>query len=100
MPTPLWRPIAVASMLSCATLSFAARAVSAQAVDPTAALLSELIRVNTSNPPGQTLALDELLAARFKAVGYSVEIISTPDKDKSHFIARLARGRHDRSACR
>jgi hypothetical protein len=28
----------------------------------TAALLSEIIRVNTSNPPGNEKALDELLA--------------------------------------
>lgn len=59
------------------------------ATDPTASLLSELIRVNTSNPPGTTQPLVDLLAARFKAAGFSVEIFPTPDAGKSHFIARL-----------
>ena len=75
--------------LALTALAASAATARAQQVDPTAALLSELIKVNTSNPPGQTLPLDELLAAKFKAVGYTVEIINTPDKDKSHFIARL-----------
>ena len=61
----------------------------AATVDPTAALLSELIRVNTSNPPGKTQALADLLAVRFKAAGFSVEIVPTPDSGKVHFIARL-----------
>jgi acetylornithine deacetylase/succinyl-diaminopimelate desuccinylase-like protein len=55
----------------------------------TAALLSELIRVNTSNPPGNEKALDELLATKFKPLGFEVEIIPTPDPVKAHFIARL-----------
>ncbi len=82
MPS-LSRPLALASLLAFTSIA------RAQQIDPTAALLSDLIKVNTSNPPGQTLALDELLAAKFRAVGYTVEIINTPDKDKSHFIARL-----------
>lgn len=61
----------------------------AAAVDPTAQLLSEIIRVNTSNPPGRTQALAELLAPRFRAAGFTVEIIPTPDSAKVHFIARL-----------
>ncbi|MCC7053276.1 MAG: M20/M25/M40 family metallo-hydrolase [Gemmatimonadaceae bacterium] len=58
-------------------------------VDPTAALLAELIRINTSNPPGRTQALAELLAPRFRAAGFTVEVIPTPDSAKVHFIARL-----------
>ena len=57
--------------------------------DPTAALLSEIIRVNTSNPPGRTQALADLLAPRFRAAGFTVEVIPTPDSAKVHFIARL-----------
>jgi acetylornithine deacetylase/succinyl-diaminopimelate desuccinylase-like protein len=55
----------------------------------TADLLVELIRVNTSNPPGQEGKLDELLASRFKPLGFEVDIIQTPEPGKSHFIARL-----------
>jgi acetylornithine deacetylase/succinyl-diaminopimelate desuccinylase-like protein len=56
---------------------------------PTAQLLTELIRVNTSNPPGNETSLDELLAAKFKPLGFEVQIIPTPDPAKAHFIARL-----------
>ncbi|MDZ7632725.1 MAG: M20/M25/M40 family metallo-hydrolase [Gemmatimonadaceae bacterium] len=58
-------------------------------VDPTAALLADLIRINTSNPPGHTQALADLLAPRFRAAGFTVEIFPTPDSAKVHFIARL-----------
>jgi acetylornithine deacetylase/succinyl-diaminopimelate desuccinylase-like protein len=57
--------------------------------DPTAALLSELIRINTSNPPGNTRGVADLLAPRFKAVGFDVKIIPTPDTGKAIIIARL-----------
>ena len=61
----------------------------AQTTDPTAALLGELIRVNTSNPPGNESALAELLAPRFRALGFDVQIVPTPETGKAHFIARL-----------
>ena len=58
-------------------------------VDPTAALLVDLIRVNTSNPPGTEGAIADLLAPRFKALGFEIDIVPTPERGKSHFIARL-----------
>jgi acetylornithine deacetylase/succinyl-diaminopimelate desuccinylase-like protein len=61
----------------------------AQQVDPTAALLSELIRVNTSNPPGNERQIAELLKPRFASAGFVVDVIPTPDSGKAHFIARL-----------
>ncbi|MBC7844445.1 MAG: M20/M25/M40 family metallo-hydrolase [Gemmatimonadaceae bacterium] len=72
-------------------LSIPIARVSAQAVppDPTASLLSEIIRINTSNPPGRTQALADLLGARFRAAGFTVEVFPTPDSAKVHFIARL-----------
>lgn len=75
-----------------ATLLFAFSAVAqtgSSTADPTATLLSELIRVDTSNPPGQERKLDELLASKFKPLGFEVDIITTPDPKKAHFIARL-----------
>ena len=56
---------------------------------PTASFLSELIRVDTSNPPGDEQKLDDLLASKFKPLGFDVEIVPTPQPGKSHFIARL-----------
>src|SRR5258708_1287765 len=58
-------------------------------LDPTAALLVELIRVNTSNPPGNEGSVATLLASRFKALGFETEIIPTPEPGKAHLIARL-----------
>lgn len=69
--------------------AFEVQSLHAQTVDPTAALLSELIRVNTSNPPGNERRIAELLAPRFKALGFEVTIVQTPDSTKAHFIARL-----------
>lgn len=66
------------------------RAVSAQSsIDPTAALLAEIIRVDTSNPPGNEAAIADLLAPRFRAAGFDVDIVPTPEPGKAHFIARL-----------
>jgi acetylornithine deacetylase/succinyl-diaminopimelate desuccinylase-like protein len=57
--------------------------------DPTAALLVDLLRVNTSNPPGNEREVATLLAPRFRALGFEVDIVQTPDTGKAHFIARL-----------
>src|SRR5258708_37715452 len=57
--------------------------------DDTAELLSALIRVDTSNPPGNERKVAELLATRFKPLGFDVEIVDTPQPGKAHFIARL-----------
>src|SRR3954468_1080045 len=69
-------------------VGFSAWGLSAQS-HPTADLLAELIRVNTSNPPGQEGALAAFLAARFRPLGFEVEIFPTPEPGKAHFIARL-----------
>lgn len=85
---PLFRSIAFALVLvSAASLSRASAQSPSNA--PTAALLSELIRVNTSNPPGNTRGIAELLAPRFKAAGFDVKIIPTPDTGKAIIVARL-----------
>ncbi len=76
--------LAIASALG----SFNARAQTPSA-SQTAALLSDLIRVNTSSPPGNTRGIAELLAPRFKAAGFDVKIIPTPDTGKAIIIARL-----------
>jgi acetylornithine deacetylase/succinyl-diaminopimelate desuccinylase-like protein len=64
-------------------------AQSSAATGETTRLLVDLIRVDTSNPPGREGAIAELLAPRFKALGFEVDIIATPAPGKSHFVARL-----------
>jgi acetylornithine deacetylase/succinyl-diaminopimelate desuccinylase-like protein len=53
------------------------------------ALLQELIRANTSNPPGNEAQVAELLRARLEPLGFEVEIVPTPTPGKAHLIARL-----------
>lgn len=57
--------------------------------DSTVALLVDLIRANTSNPPGNEVRIAELLAPRFRALGFDVKIIRTPDTAKAIVVARL-----------
>ena len=52
-------------------------------------LLRDLVRIDTSNPPGNEAAIDELLRARLAPLGFQVEIVPTPAPGKSHLIARL-----------
>ena len=52
-------------------------------------LLRDLVRIDTSNPPGNEAAVDELLRARLAPLGFQVEIVPTPAPGKSHLIARL-----------
>ena len=78
------------SLFVCSLL-LTAWACYAQAVpsSATAELLQQLIRINTSNPPGNEIQLDEFLAAKLKPLGFETEIIPTPEAGKAHFIARL-----------
>lgn len=63
--------------------------LAAQANDPTASLLVELIRANTSNPPGHERLIADVLAPKFRAAGVDVKIIPTPDSTRSVIIARV-----------
>lgn len=59
------------------------------ASNSTAQLLTDIIRVDSSNPPGKNAGIGELLAARMKPLGFEIEIVPTPDPGKTHFFARL-----------
>lgn len=72
-------------LFSLATVVFAQKSE----VPPVAKLLSEIIKLNTSNPPGNEDLVSQFLAPLFKQAGFEVDIIPTPQKGKSHFIARL-----------
>ena len=63
----------------------AARAQNSEVV----ALLQDLVRVNTSNPPGNEALVAELLRTRLEPLGFQVEIVPTPATGKAHLIARL-----------
>lgn len=77
------------SVLLTVAICATCHAQSPQPVNETAKLLSELIHVNTSNPPGQEGQLAELLASKFGSLGFHIDIIPTLEKGKAHFVARL-----------
>ncbi len=54
-----------------------------------AKLLIDVLKLNTSNPQGNEDLIAQFLAPVFKKAGFEVDIIETPQKGKSHFIARL-----------
>jgi acetylornithine deacetylase/succinyl-diaminopimelate desuccinylase-like protein len=76
-------------LLAAVTLVAGLGLSAAPASNPTAALLQELIRVDTSNPPGHEGALDAVLAPKLKALGFEVTIVPTPEPGKSALFARL-----------
>ncbi len=72
-----------------AILATAAVLGAQSALDPTAELLRQLIQIDNSNPPGNEGRIGDLLAPRFKSLGFEIDVIPTPVAGKSHFIARL-----------
>src|SRR6266702_7643780 len=54
-----------------------------------ARLLTELIRLDTSNPPGHEARIAQFLAKRLQPLGFQIQIVPTPEPGKAHFIARL-----------
>jgi acetylornithine deacetylase/succinyl-diaminopimelate desuccinylase-like protein len=71
----------------CLTLALASRENGRH--EDTAQLLAELIRLDTSNPPGHEGRVAEFLARRLRPLGFDVRIVPTPEAGKAHFIARL-----------
>ena len=59
------------------------------ATNPTAELLTQLIRIDSTNPPGEDAKVAELLTATLSPLGLQVETIPTPVPGKVHFLARL-----------
>lgn len=58
-------------------------------LDPTAQVLVDVIRQDTSNPPGHEGQVAEVLAQKFRPLGFAVDVVQTPEAGKAHFIARL-----------
>ena len=74
-------------LVMCAAL--ATRAESQAPLDSTASLLVQLVRENSSNPPGDTRGIARMLDPMFRERGFEVDVIPTPDSLKVHFVARL-----------
>ena len=91
LPTPysVLRTLVRAFLFTAVLASAAPAAAHAQATDSTALLLAQLIRANSSNPPGHTQQIADILGPLFRARGFQVDIVPTPDSAKVHFFARL-----------
>lgn len=63
--------------------------VAAQEADGAVKLLQQLLRFDTSNPPGKTLEEVIFLKKVFDEAGIENEIIKTPKEGVAHFVARL-----------
>jgi acetylornithine deacetylase/succinyl-diaminopimelate desuccinylase-like protein len=79
----------IAALAALSIVLAANPALAQPALDPTAALLQDIIRLDTSNPPGREGQIDDLLAAKLRPLGFEVTIVPTPEAGKSHLIARL-----------
>lgn len=75
--------------LVLASLAWAQNLSAQDSQHPTADLLSELIRIDTGNPPGNENKIGECLSSRLAPLGLQIRIVPTPVPGKSHFIARL-----------
>ena len=76
--------------LAVAVAAFAGGADPARAQNSeVVTLLQDLVRINTSNPPGNEALVAELLRTRLEPLGFQVEIVPTPTMGKAHLIARL-----------
>jgi acetylornithine deacetylase/succinyl-diaminopimelate desuccinylase-like protein len=56
--------------------------------DEAVALLRELLRLDTSNPPGNERPAQELVASRLRAAGFEVELVE-PDPERPNVVGRL-----------
>jgi acetylornithine deacetylase/succinyl-diaminopimelate desuccinylase-like protein len=52
-------------------------------------LLGELIRIDTSNPPGNERPVQELLADRLREAGFECELLAAGDPERPNLVARL-----------
>src|SRR6266576_1967536 len=83
------RTMRAALFLLPAASCLMAQAQGIGALPEVARLLTEVIRVDTSNPPGNEGKLAEFLKTKFAPLGFEIDIIPTPTPGKAHFIARL-----------
>jgi acetylornithine deacetylase/succinyl-diaminopimelate desuccinylase-like protein len=77
------------SALPAVVLAAATLLQAQPALDPTAQLLTEIIRIDTSNPPGREGQIAALLEQKFRPLGFEITIVPTPEAGKAHFFARL-----------
>jgi acetylornithine deacetylase/succinyl-diaminopimelate desuccinylase-like protein len=83
------RTVSAVAALMGLVLTIGAGAAAAQSDTEAVLLDRDLVRLNTSNPPGNEGQVASFMAARLAPLGFEVNVIQTPTPGKAHLIARL-----------
>src|ERR1041384_2994299 len=81
---------AVATVAVLGSLALAPGA-SAQSDSEVVTLDRDLVRLDTSNPPGNEGQVADYMRDRLAPLGFEVDVIQTPTPGKAHLIARRRR---------
>ena len=79
----------VAGLSFCGEANAAGGVRAAQANTEVVSLDRDLVRLNTSNPPGNEVQVANYMRDRLAPLGFEVDVIQTPTPGKAHLIARL-----------
>jgi acetylornithine deacetylase/succinyl-diaminopimelate desuccinylase-like protein len=79
--------------------STGAATVTSELGDAAVELLGELIRIDTSNPPGNERPVQELLAARLTEAGFECELLAAGDPERPNLVGRLRGDRPGPTLC-
>ncbi len=86
---PVIRRVAATVALMIGLIGANAGSAGAQADTEVVTLDRDLIRLNTSNPPGNEALVANYMRDRLAPLGFEVDVIQTPTPGKAHLIARL-----------
>src|SRR3954454_7587132 len=85
----LWLVAVLAGLVCPGSASAASTADAAQARREVAALDRDLVRLDTSNPPGDEGRVANYMRDRLAPLGFEGDVIQAPTPGKAHLIARL-----------
>jgi acetylornithine deacetylase/succinyl-diaminopimelate desuccinylase-like protein len=80
------RAVFTFAVLACLV---AAPGAAAQSDSEVVTLDRDLVRLNTSNPPGNEVQVANYMRDRLAPLGFQVDVIQTPTPGKAHLVARL-----------
>jgi len=75
--------------ITCLALAGGASSEAAQSDTEVVTLDRDLVRLNTSNPPGNEAQVADYMRDKLAPLGFETDVIQTPTPGKAHLIARL-----------
>src|SRR3954465_8349468 len=85
----LWLVTVLAGLVCPGSASAASTAHAAQASSEVVALDRDLVRLDTSNPPGNEGQVANYMRDRLAPLGFEVDVVQTPTRGKAHLLPRL-----------